>query len=59
LTTFAASPQRGLEGTMIKRWLRGWHPPLNIIDALVALCGPQLLLREDVKLTSCTDVGGG
>jgi hypothetical protein len=44
---------------MIKRWLRGWYPPLKIIDALVALCGPKLLLCEDVKLTSCTDVGGG
>ena len=44
-------PERGgpaavrarLEGAMSKRRLRGWNPPLENINALVASGGPKLL----------------
>ena len=35
-----------LEGTMAKRRLRGWNPPLENINALVASGGPRLLARS-------------
>lgn len=34
-----------LEGAMAKRRLRGWNPPLENINALVASGGPRLLAR--------------
>ena len=34
-----------LEGAMAKRRLRGWNPPLENINALVAAGGPRLLAR--------------
>ena len=34
-----------LEGAMAKRRLRGWNPPLENINALVASGGPKLLAR--------------
>ena len=34
-----------LEGTMSRRRLRGWNPPLENINALVASGGPRLLAR--------------
>lgn len=34
-----------LEGAMAKRRLRGWNPPLENINALVATGGPKLLAR--------------
>jgi len=35
-----------LEGAMAKRRLRGWNPPLENINALVASGGPKLLARS-------------
>ena len=35
-----------LEGAMAKRRLRGWNPPLENINALVASGGPRLLARS-------------
>lgn len=35
-----------LEGAMAKRRLRGWNPPLESINALVASGGPRLLARS-------------
>jgi hypothetical protein len=35
-----------LEGAMAKRRLRGWNPPLENINALVASGGPRLLSRS-------------
>ena len=35
-----------LEGAMSKRRLRGWNPPLENINALVASGGPKLLARS-------------
>ncbi|MEL0436691.1 phage portal protein [Phycobacter sp. K97] len=35
-----------LEGAMAKRRLRGWNPPLENINALVAYGGPRLLARS-------------
>jgi len=35
-----------LEGTMSKRRLRGWNPPLENINTLVAAGGPKLLARS-------------
>jgi lambda family phage portal protein len=37
--------QARLEGAMAKRRLRGWNPPLENINALVASGGPRLLAR--------------
>ena len=34
-----------LEGAMARRRLRGWNPPLENINALVASGGPRLLAR--------------
>lgn len=34
-----------LEGAMAKRRLKGWNPPLENINALVAAGGPRLLAR--------------
>src|SRR5918999_4511195 len=34
-----------LEGAMAKRRLRGWQPPLENINSLVASGGPRLLAR--------------
>jgi capsid protein len=47
-------PERGgpaamrarLEGAMARRRLRGWNPPLENINALVASGGPRLLARS-------------
>ena len=40
-----------LEGAMSQRRLRGWQPPLENINALIASGGPRLLARsrEDRK----------
>ena len=35
-----------LEGAMAKRRLRGWQPPLENINSLVASGGPRLLARS-------------
>ena len=34
-----------LEGAMARRRLRGWNPPLENVNALVASGGPRLLAR--------------
>ena len=41
----AETMQARLEGAMAKRRLRGWNPPLENINALVASGGPRLLAR--------------
>lgn len=41
-----------LEGAMAKRRLRGWNPPLENINALVAGGGPRLLARSRELLVS-------
>ena len=41
----AETMQARLEGAMAKRRLRGWSPPLENINALVASGGPRLLAR--------------
>ncbi|ADZ72532.1 phage portal protein [Polymorphum gilvum] len=40
-----AAVRARLEGAMAKRRLRGWNPPLENINALVASGGPRLLAR--------------
>ncbi|MCE8556320.1 phage portal protein [Ruegeria pomeroyi] len=46
-TTDGPSSMRArLEGAMAKRRLRGWNPPLENINALVASGGPRLLARS-------------
>jgi lambda family phage portal protein len=52
LDRFRRSPASGptsvrarLEGAMAKRRLRGWNPPLENINAMVASGGPKLLAR--------------
>ncbi|MGR3593090.1 MAG: phage portal protein [Limimaricola soesokkakensis] len=40
-----AAMRARLEGAMSRRRLRGWHPPLENINALVASGGPRLLAR--------------
>ncbi len=35
-----------LEGAMSQRRLRGWQPPLENINSLIALGGPRLLARS-------------
>jgi lambda family phage portal protein len=40
-----AAVRARLEGAMSKRRLRGWNPPLENINALVASGGPRLLAR--------------
>ena len=42
----AAAVRARLEGAMAKRRLRGWNPPLENINALVASGGPRLLARS-------------
>ena len=42
----AATVRARLEGAMAKRRLRGWNPPLENINALVASGGPRLLARS-------------
>ena len=37
-----ATVRARLEGAMAKRRLRGWNPPLENINAVVASGGPQL-----------------
>jgi lambda family phage portal protein len=41
-----AAVRARLEGAMAKRRLRGWNPPLENINALVASGGPRLLARS-------------
>ena len=41
-----AAMRARLEGAMAKRRLRGWNPPLENINALVASGGPRLLARS-------------
>ena len=41
----AAGVQARLEGAMSRRRLRGWQPPLENINSLVASGGPRLLAR--------------
>jgi len=42
-----------LEGAMARRRLRGWNPPLENINALVASGGPRLLARaRELSVTS-------
>ena len=41
----AASVRARLEGAMARRRLRGWQPPLENVNALVASGGPRLLAR--------------
>ncbi|MFN3644874.1 MAG: phage portal protein [Gemmobacter sp.] len=41
-----SGPRARLEGAMAKRRLRGWNPPLENINALVATGGPRLLARS-------------
>ncbi|MTH95722.1 phage portal protein [Roseibium sp. RKSG952] len=41
----AAAMRARLEGAMAKRRLRGWNPPLENINSLVASGGPRLLAR--------------
>ena len=40
-----AAVRARLEGAMSRRRLRGWNPPLENINALVASGGPRLLAR--------------
>ena len=40
-----AAVRARLEGAMSKRRLRGWNPPLENINSLVASGGPRLLAR--------------
>jgi lambda family phage portal protein len=42
----SAAVRARLEGAMAKRRLRGWNPPLENINALVASGGPRLLARS-------------
>lgn len=42
----ASSVRARLEGAMARRRLRGWNPPLENINALVASGGPRLLARS-------------
>lgn len=42
----ATSVRARLEGTMSRRRLRGWQPPLENINSLVASGGPRLLARS-------------
>ena len=41
-----AAVRARLEGSMAKRRLRGWNPPLENINTLVASGGPRLLARS-------------
>ncbi|WP_272857851.1 phage portal protein [Paracoccus stylophorae] len=41
-----AAVRARLEGAMAKRRLRGWNPPLENINTLVASGGPRLLARS-------------
>jgi capsid protein len=41
----ATAVRARLEGAMSKRRLRGWNPPLENINSLVASGGPKLLAR--------------
>ena len=41
-----ASVRARLEGAMSRRRLRGWQPPLENINSLVASGGPRLLARS-------------
>ena len=41
-----AAMRARLEGAMSRRRLRGWNPPLENINALVAPGGPRLLARS-------------
>ena len=41
-----AAVRARLEGAMSKRRLRGWNPPLENINSLVASGGPRLLARS-------------
>ena len=41
----AAGVRARLEGAMAKRRLRGWQPPLENVNSLVASGGPRLLAR--------------
>jgi hypothetical protein len=44
---------------MAKRRLRGWNPPLENINALVASGGPRLLVRSrELVVTKCLQVRG-
>jgi hypothetical protein len=45
-TVGPAAVRARLEGAMAKRRLRGWNPPLENINALVASGGPRLLARS-------------
>ena len=49
----SAGVRARLEGAMARRRLRGWNPPLENINALVASGGPRLLARaRELSVTS-------
>ncbi len=41
-----AAVRARLEGAMSQRRLRGWNPPLENVNSLVASGGPKLLARS-------------
>ena len=51
----SATVSARLEGAMAKRRLRGWNPPLENINALVASGGPRLLARSRELVVSNGD----